>query len=62
MNERDDDRADLNASRAALAAARTGAVETDAAIADLRATSDRIQSVVEPNGYVLRFRELLRGA
>lgn len=62
MNERDDDRADLVAAEKALAQAKTSAIQTDAVLARLRKTSADINSVVEPNGYVFRFRELLRGA
>lgn len=62
MSERDQDRADLEESRRALASAKTAAIETDVAIANLTEASDSVRNVVEPNGYVLRFRELLRGA
>jgi len=62
MSDREEDRADLDASRRALADAKTAAVETDEIIASLTEASDNIRAVLEPNGYVNRFRMLLRGA
>lgn len=62
MTKRDEDRADLDASRAAVEAARTASIQTSAAVAVLHEARDRIQNVIEPNGYVSRFREILRGA
>lgn len=62
MSDRDLDRADLAESRRALADAKTAAVETDEIIATLTEASDHIRTVLEPNGYVNRFRLLLRGA
>lgn len=62
MSDRDQDRADLDESAAALAAARTASVRTDTVISELQHASAEIVSIVEPNGYVTRFRELLRGA
>jgi len=62
MTDRENDRADLEEARRALLAAETAAVETDAAIASLTEVSSEIRRTLEPNGYVLRFRAVLRGA
>lgn len=62
MTDSDDARDDLEEARRALAAAETASVETDLAAASLARVSESIRLQVEPNGYVLRFREMLRGA
>lgn len=62
MTDRDQDRADVEEARRALAAAETASVETDAAITKLTTVSEDIRRTLEPNGYVLRFRAVLRGA
>lgn len=62
MSEQDNDRADLAASKMAIASAKRSAVKSDVAIASLHQTSAAIQAIVEENGYVARFRALLQGA
>lgn len=62
MSERDQDRADLDKAREAVVAAETASVKTDVAVASLQRANAEITSIVEPNGYVTRFRLLLRGA
>ena len=62
MSDRDQDRDDLDKAREAVAAAKTAAVRTDVVIASLQRANAEISSTVEPNGYVTRFRALLRGA
>lgn len=62
MTERDQDRAELEASREAIRTAKINAVKTDAAVETLHRTSEEIRSVVQPNGYLERFRAMIRGA
>jgi hypothetical protein len=62
MSDHENDRADVEEARRALAAAETAAIETDAVIASLAEVSSEIRRQLEPNGYVLRFRAVLRGA
>lgn len=62
VTDPEDERADLEEARRALAAAETASVETDLAAASLAKVSESIRLQVEPNGYVLRFRAMLRGA
>lgn len=62
MTERDEDQANLEKSRKALADAKTANVETDKVLEELHRTSVGIRIVVERNGYVDRFREMIRGA
>lgn len=62
MSEQDRDQADLSESKQALTEARKSAVMADAALASLHQTSAEIRSIVKENGYVTRFRTLLRGA
>lgn len=44
---------------AALAAAAAGKRETDTVAAGVRAAGEGIRRIVEPNGYVSRFREMV---
>jgi hypothetical protein len=61
MTDQENDRADLEEARRALVAAETASVETDAAIAKLSAVGSEIRRTLQPNGYVTRFRAVLRG-
>jgi len=61
MSEFDPDRADLEASRRALAAARSAQAKAEESLERLHRTSRDIRVVVERNGYVDRFREMIRG-
>lgn len=56
-----DDRDDLERARKAVASAETAAVETDGVIAALHKTTAEIVSLTQPNGYVNRFRKVVRG-
>lgn len=60
--EREEDRAEIERAAKALQTAEIGAVKTDAAVASMHRASADIQIIVSRNGYVARFRELLRGA
>lgn len=62
MSEQDKDLSDLSESKQALTEARKSAVMADVAVASLHQTSTEIRIIVRENGYVTRFRELLRGA
>lgn len=62
MSERDKDREDLAASKRAVEDAETATGEIDKILASIHRSSAAITSVVQPNGYVQRFREMLRGA
>jgi len=62
MTERDDDKEALEESRKALDRARRANADADATLAELHKTSIGIRVVVERNGYVDRFRKVLRGA
>jgi len=62
MSERDDDDAELQASREALQTAKLSAVKVDAAAQIVHKASAEIQTIVDRNGYVDRFRLILRGA
>lgn len=62
MTERDEGRDELEESRKAVAQARASSVEADAAIEEIHRTSVGIRVIVERNGYVDRFRKVLRGA
>lgn len=62
MNEHDDDQKALEESRKALARAQEANAEADAMLEELHRTSNGIRVMVERNGYVDRFRQMLRGA
>lgn len=62
MSQHDKDRADLAASKKAVKAAEESTAEIDVALSAAQRTSEDIQLLVQRNGYVDRFRELLRGA
>lgn len=62
MTERDQDRAELEASREALRTAKINAVKVDAVVESIHRSSAEIRTIVEANGYVDRFRRVLRGA
>jgi len=57
-----EDRAELAESKRAVAAAESSTAELEVALVSLHRTSSNIRSIVEPNGYVERFRRVLRGA
>lgn len=59
--QRDDER-ELNEARQARKAADKAAVKTEAVVGVLHRASDGIGVIVDRNGYLERFRELLRGA
>ena len=61
MTERDEDRAELIESKKALAAARRSTAATEIVAQTIHQTGADIRSAIQPNGYVTRFRELLRG-
>lgn len=61
MNEREQDRADLAEARAAVQAAKASAAKANEVVASIRQSSGEIRSLVEANGYVSRFRQVLRG-
>lgn len=62
MTEKDRDQAEVAESRKALREAEVSAVKADLIITSLHQTGNDIRSIVERNGYVDRFRQLLRGA
>ena len=62
MTEHDEDELEIFESKKALAAARFAAVKTDATVASIHRTGEEIRSIVDRNGYVDRFRRMLRGA
>lgn len=62
MSEQDKDRSDLSESKQALSEARKSAVKADVAVASLHQTTSEIRLIVKENGYVTRFRALLKGA
>jgi hypothetical protein len=62
MSEFDEDRAELERARKARLAAAVSSEKTDKTLDDLHKTSIGIRVVVEKNGYLTRFREVIRGA
>jgi hypothetical protein len=62
MTEKDENDLDLFEVQKALADAKFAEVKTAAAVVSAHAASDGIRSIVERNGYIDRFREMLRGA
>lgn len=61
-NDRDDDELDLNEARQALADAQFAEVQVGAVVRAARYGSEGVRTIVEKNGYVERFRALLKGA
>lgn len=61
MSDIDDDKAELEAAREALRTAQINSVRADAAVASIHRSSAEIQTIVERNGYVDRFRKMIRG-
>lgn len=61
MVDQDDDKVELAAAREALHTAQIDAVKADAAVASIQQTRAEIQAIVDRNGYVDRFRQMLRG-
>lgn len=62
MTEKDRDELDLFEARKAQAEANFAETKVDAIVASVNRASDGVRTIVERNGYVERFRELLRGA
>jgi len=62
MNENDQDKAEVSEAAKVLHQAEVNSVKTDAAIASIHRITMDVQTIVDRNGYVARFRELLRGA
>lgn len=62
MTERDEDKAELEAAREAVRIARMSAVRADVAVEAIHRSSAEIRTIVEANGYLERFRRVLRGA
>lgn len=62
MNEFDDDRAELERARKARLDAASESEKADKTLDDLHRTSVGIRVVVDKNGYLTRFREMIRGA
>ena len=62
MTDKERDELELFEARKAHAAAQSASTRTDAAAATLHRASDGIRTIVDRNGYVERFRQLLRGA
>lgn len=61
MSEFDEDRAELERARKARAEAEQASQTAEIRLDELHKTSVGIRVVVERNGYVDRFRELIRG-
>lgn len=62
MTDSEDDRAKLEEARRAVATAKTQTGEIQGLLADIHESRVAINTVVQPNGYVRRFRQILRGA
>ncbi|QIG59052.1 hypothetical protein SEA_FRANSOYER_44 [Microbacterium phage Fransoyer] len=62
MNEHEKDRRDLAAAQAAIQTAKLDAIKTDVVVEKLHRSTNEIRSLVQENGYVNRFRQVLRGA
>lgn len=55
------DRDELDEARKALVAAETALAQTEAAASSARSARDGIRRIVERNGYVSRFRDMIQG-
>lgn len=62
MSERDDDRLETIEAQRAIAAAKLASAKTEASLASIHRAGSDIRLIVERNGYVDRFRAILRGA
>ncbi|UYL87153.1 hypothetical protein QEH40_gp32 [Microbacterium phage OscarSo] len=62
MSEHDENVEDLREARRALEEAQSAATRTASAVGRAKRASRNITALVEPNGYVERFRTMLRGA
>jgi hypothetical protein len=62
MTEKDEDELDIFEARKALAAAEFAETQVNAVVGAATRGSREVRTIVEKNGYVERFRELLRGA
>lgn len=61
MTDRENDRAALEAARRAVEDAKTSTGEIQGLLADIHESRVAISTVVQPNGYVRRFRQILQG-
>lgn len=61
MSDHDEDKAELEAARRALQTAKIDAIKADVVVAKIHRSSTEIQSIVERNGYVDRFRRVIIG-
>lgn len=61
MSEQEQDKIELEEAKRAVHTAQIAAVQTDAAAAQIHRSSSEIQAIVERNGYVDRFRRVIRG-
>jgi hypothetical protein len=62
MTDKDRDELDLYEARKALAETQFAETSVNAVVGAAKRGSREVRSIVERNGYVDRFRELLRGA
>jgi hypothetical protein len=62
MTGKDEDELDLYEARKALADAQFAETQVGAVVGAAARNSREVRTIVEKNGYVERFRELLRGA
>ena len=62
IGPREEDELEIFESRKAIADAEFASVKTDAAVASVHRAADEIRSIVRRDGYVDRFREMLKGA
>lgn len=61
MTERDEDRVEIEKAREALHTAKIAAVQTDLTAATIHRSSAELQTIIERNGYVDRFRRVIGG-
>lgn len=62
MTEREEDHAEVEAAREAVRTAMRNARKTDAVLESIHRSSAEIRTIAQANGYVSRFRQVLRGA
>lgn len=62
MDQRNDHSAEIEESRKALEQAKASSAEADHLMDEVHRTSLGIRVIVDRNGYVDRFRKILRGA
>lgn len=61
MLEHDEDKAEIEAAREALQTAKIAAVQADVLVTKIHRSSVEIQTIVQRNGYVDRFRQVIGG-